>query len=129
MVVGVMSTAVYILEEVLDLSVGQVCCTATVAMRVTKSPASCGCSGQSIVVRLSLQAQNPAAVPIKLAISVILQVVMIILSARGAGETFLGSDYAFPAIQLPLTIEFERLFTAGLIDPPRRWKLRRRTIR
>jgi len=43
-------------------------------MIVRKKPASCGCSGQTILVKLSFQAQKPAAVPIKLAISVIFQV-------------------------------------------------------
>ena len=45
-------------------------------MRVIKKPASCGWLGQKIAVRLSFQAQKPAALPIKLAISVIFQVVM-----------------------------------------------------
>jgi hypothetical protein len=45
-----------------------------VTMIVRKKPASCGCSGQTILVKLSFQAQKPTAVPIKLAISVIFQV-------------------------------------------------------
>jgi hypothetical protein len=64
------------LEDVLDLSFGQTSCTAMVATMVRKKPASCGCWGQTILVKLSSQAQKPTAVPIKLATSVIFQVVM-----------------------------------------------------
>lgn len=60
----------------MDVSFGQISCTATVAMRVKKKPASWRCPGQTIFVKSSFQFQNPTAVPIKLAISVIFQVVM-----------------------------------------------------
>src|SRR5271165_4799195 len=47
-----------------------------VATTVTKKPASWGCSGQTLVVQPLAQAPTPAAVPIKVAMSVIFQVRM-----------------------------------------------------
>src|SRR5208283_4762638 len=47
-----------------------------VAIMVRKKPASWGCFGQTILVRLSFQAQKPTAVPSKLAMSVIFQAAM-----------------------------------------------------
>jgi hypothetical protein len=64
------------LEDVLNLSAGQTSCTAMMATMVSRKPASCGCCGQTILVKSSSQAQKPTAVPIKLATSVIFQVVM-----------------------------------------------------
>ena len=69
-------------DYVWGLSVGHISCTAMVVTMVRKRPASWGCAGQTIFVRSRPQARKPAAVPIKVAINVIFQVVMNSLSGR-----------------------------------------------
>jgi len=78
---------------VLALSAGHVSCTAIATTMVRKKPASWGWLGQNILVTSSFQAQNPAAVPIRLAINEILRVLMntsSILYTRGTRDWFHG---------------------------------------
>src|SRR5271169_7174468 len=60
-------------DYVLDLSFGQASCTAMETTTVRRKPPSWGCSGQTMLVKSSFQAQKPTNVPIKLATSVIFQ--------------------------------------------------------